>query len=172
MLNSSFRQINTEFSFSLQVPKAPDVTRHAQDLDLIERSHLQYLGIGNVLRLLQAEFSVRLVRALGARVRVVYESALGEVELWNKSASSQLDAQLRERRRNFSRRLEAIERIQQAATGLDERMAEIDKLENRLEELDARLSELTLRLIQTPPSPVEVAQAAAVQAGETVTEPA
>ena len=171
MLNSSFRQINTEFSFSLQVPKAPDVTRHAQDLELIERSHLQYLGIGNVLRLVQAEFSARLVRALGARVRVVYESALGEVELWNKSASSQLDAQLRERRRNFSRRLEAIERIQQAATGLDERIAEIDKLENRLEELDARLSELTSRLIQAPPSPVEVHQAAAVQAGETVTEP-
>ena len=171
MLNSSFRQINTEFSFSLHVPKAPDVSRHAQDLDLIERSHLQYLGIGNVLRLLQAEFSARLVRALGARVRVVYESALNEVELWNKSASSQLDAQLRERRRNFARRLEAIERIQQAASGLDERMAEIDDLENRLKELDARLNELTSQLIQAPPSPAGAHQAAVVQAGKGVTEP-
>ena len=60
------------------------------------------------------------------RLRVVYESALGEVELWNKSAAAQLDAQLRERRRNFGRRLEAIERIQQAATGLDDRIAEIE----------------------------------------------
>ena len=171
MLNSSFRQINTEFSFSLHVPKAPDVSRHAQDLELIERSHLQYLGIGNVLRLLQAEFSARLVRALGARVRVVYESALNEVELWNKSASSQLDAQLRERRRNFARRLEAIERIQQAASGLDERMAEIDDLESRLKELDARLNELTSHLIQAPPSPAGAHQAAVVQAGEAVTEP-
>ena len=171
MLNSSFRQINTEFSFSLHVPKAPDVSRHAQDLDLIERSHLQYLGIGNVLRLLQAEFSARLVRALGARVRVVYESALNEVELWNKSASSQLDAQLRERRRNFARRLEAIERIQQAASGLDERMAEIDDLESRLKELDARLNELTSHLIQAPPSPAGAHQAAVVQAGKGVTEP-
>ena len=57
----------------------------------------------------------RLVRALATRLRVIYESALGEVELWNKSAAAQLDAQLRERRRNFGRRLEAIERIQQAA---------------------------------------------------------
>ena len=171
MLNSSFRQINTEFSFSLHVPKAPDVSRHAQDLELIERSHLQYLGIGNVLRLLQAEFSARLVRALGARVRVVYESALNEVELWNKSASSQLDAQLRERRRNFARRLEAIERIQQAASGLDERMAEIDDLESRLKELDARLNELTSHLIQAPPSPAGAHPAAVVQAGEAVTEP-
>ena len=29
------------------------------------------------------------------RLRVIYESALGEVELWNKSAAAQLDAQLR-----------------------------------------------------------------------------
>jgi len=143
MLNSSFRQINSEFNFSLQAPKEPDVTRFAEDLDLIERSHLQYLGLGNALRLSQAAFTERLVRALGTRLRVVYETALSEVELWNKSASSQLDAQLRERRRNFARRLEAIERIQQAASGLDERIAEIDDQETSLNELDAKLTELT-----------------------------
>lgn len=156
MLNSSFRQINSEFNFSLQAPKEPDVTRFAEDLDLIERSHLQYLGLGNVLRLSQAAFSERLVRALGTRLRVVYESALSEVELWNKSASSQLDAQLRERRRNFARRLEAIERIQQAASGLDERIAEIDEQETSLTELDAKLTELTHPFLgnAVPPVPV------------------
>lgn len=154
MLNSSFRQINSEFNFSLQAPKEPDVTLHTEDLDLIERSHLQYLGVGNVLKLSQAAFSDRLVRALGTRLRVVYEAALNEVELWNKSASSQLDAQLRERRRNFARRLEAIERIQQAATGLDERIGEIDEQETTLNELEAKLTELTspfLRLLPPPP---------------------
>lgn len=149
MLNSSFRQINSEFNFSLQVPKEPDVTRHAEDLDLIERSHLQYLGVGNVLKLSQAAFSDRLVRALGTRLRVVYEAALNEVELWNKSASSQLDAQLRERRRNFARRLEAIERIQQAATGLDERIREIEEQEASLNQLEARLTELTTPFLHT-----------------------
>lgn len=143
MLNTSFRQINAEFNFSLQVPTEPEVARHAQDLDLIERSHLQYLGLGNVLKLSQSAFSERLVRALGTRLRVVYESALNEVEFWNKSASSQLDAQLRERRRTFGRRLKAIERIQQAATGLDERIAEIDEQEISLNELQVKLVELT-----------------------------
>ena len=170
MLTASFRQINAEFSFSLQVPKKPDVTRHVQDMDLIERSHLQYLGIGNVLRLSQADFCERLVQALGTRLRVVYESALGEVELWNKSASSQLDAQLRERRRNFGRRLEAIERIQQAASGLDERIAGINDQESRLKELDAKLTELTSHLLHAPPLPCELHDAAAAQAGETLTE--
>ncbi len=147
MLTASFRQLNAEFSFSLQAPKEPELTRYIHDLDQIERSHLQYLGVSNVLKLSQAEFSERLVRALATRLRGVYESALGEVELWNKSAASQLDAQLRERRRNFGRRLEAIERIQQAATGLDERIAEIDTQEGVLNELDAKLTQLTSHLL-------------------------
>jgi hypothetical protein len=147
MLTASFRQLNAEFSFSLQAPKEPELIRYEHDLEQIERSHLQYLGVGNVLKLSQPEFSERLVRALATRLRVVYESALGEVELWNKSAASQLDAQLRERRRNFGRRLEAIERIQQAASGLDERIAEIDIQERVLDELDNKLTELTSHLM-------------------------
>ena len=153
MLDVSFRQLNAEFGFSLQAPKEPELSRYARDLDVIEQSHLQYLGLGNVFRLSQPEFSERLVRALATRLRVVYETALGEAELWNKSASSQLDAQLRERRRNFGRRLEAIERIQQAASGLDERIAEIDDQESVLNELDAKLAELTSYLLSGPPVP-------------------
>ncbi len=147
MLTATFRQLNSDFNFSLQPPKEPDLARHERDLDQIERSHLQYLGVRNVLKLTQADFSERLVRALATRLRVVYESALGDVELWNKSAGSQLDAQLRERRRNFRRRLEAIERIQEAASGLDERIGEIGEQERMLVDLDAKLTELTSHLM-------------------------
>ena len=38
--------------------------RYERDLDLVERSHIQYLGVGNALRLAQPEFADRLVRAL------------------------------------------------------------------------------------------------------------
>ncbi len=150
MLTGTFRQLNTEYGFSLQAPKEPDLARYARDLELVERSHNQYLGVANALRLAQPEFADRLVRALGTRLRMVYESALAEVELWNKSAAAQLDAQLRERRRNFGRRLEAIERIQQAASGLDDRIAEITSQEVALDELDAKLAELTSHLILAP----------------------
>ena len=150
MLMASFKQLNAEFGFSLQAPKAPELVRFENDLALIERSHLQYLGVSNVLKLSQADFSERLVRALSTRLRVVYELALSEVELWNKSAASQLDAQLRERRRNFGRRIEAIERIQSAASGLDERIGEIDALEDALTALEDKLTELTSHLAGTP----------------------
>ena len=147
MLEPSFRQLNKEFGFSLQLPVLPDITRHLQDLEQIERTHLQYLGLGHVLRLAQAEFSSQLVRALGHRLRQVYALALDEVELWNKSASSQLDAQVRERRQSFARRLQAIERNEQAASGLEERIAELVQQEAGLQKLQSRLSGLTSGLL-------------------------
>ncbi|MEJ5989846.1 dynamin family protein [Ramlibacter sp. PS3R-8] len=153
MLTGTFRQLNAEYGFALQAPREPDLARYERDLDLVERSHNQYLGVSNALKLAQPEFADRLVRALATRLRVIYESALGEVELWNKSAAAQLDAQLRERRRNFGRRLEAIERIQQAASGLDDRIAEIDSQEAALDTLDAKLAELTAHLTSIPSMP-------------------
>ncbi|WP_048441381.1 dynamin family protein [Caenimonas sp. SL110] len=163
MLTGTFRQLNAEYGFSLQAPREPDLARYERDLDLVERSHMQYLGVGNTFRLAQPEFADRLVRALATRLRVVYESALGEVELWNKSAAAQLDAQLRERRRNFGRRIEAIERIQQAATGLDDRIAEIEAQGVVIDELDAKLTELTDHLVTIPAAEGAANDSAALQ---------
>ena len=147
MLVASFKLLNGEYGFSLQAPTEPDMARFVAELDTIERNHLQYLGVGNAFKLAQPEFSDRLVRALSTRLRSVHENALGGVELWSKSAAAQLDAQLRERRRNFARRIEAIDRISQAAGGLDNRIGEISAQESALDQLDSKLSELTAYLI-------------------------
>ncbi len=149
MLEGSFKSLNAEYGFSLQAPTSPKLVQYARDLDLIEKSHLQYLSLGNALRLAQPEFAERLARALMSRLRVVYDTAVNEVELWNKSAAAQLDAQLRERRRNFGRRIEAVSRIQQAAGGLDERIRELEAQQAELQSLDAKLSELTDHLMAT-----------------------
>jgi hypothetical protein len=160
MLEGSFKGLNAEYGFSLQAPAAPQLAGFAQELDLIEKSHLQYLSLGNALRLAQPEFGERLARALMSRLRVVYETAVNQVELWNKSAAAQLDAQLRERRRNFGRRIEAVSRIQQAAGGLNERIRELQLQQADLNLLDAKLTELTDHLLSAPePEPVEDALA-------------
>ena len=148
MLVATFLQLNTEYGFSLQVPDEPKVDPYLNDLDLIERSHLQYLGIGNAFRLAQPEFADRLVRALGTRLRSVNETALSDIEAWSKSAASQLDSQLRERRKNFGRRLEAIDRIAQASSGLGERIAEINSRSAELDQVEFKLAELTDGLLQ------------------------
>lgn len=152
MLAGTFCQLNTEYGFSLQAPAAPDLAHFTQDLDGIAQSHLQYVGVSNALKLAQPEFAARLVRALATRLRAVFETAANDLELWSKSATAQLDAQLRERRRSFVRRIEAVDRIQQAATGLDDRIQEIEASEDVIALLDARLQELTAHLLQEPAS--------------------
>jgi hypothetical protein len=160
MLAASFRQLNAEHGFSLQAPAEPSMSGYLHDFDLVERSHLQYMSLGNIFRLAQPEFADRLVRALSTRLRIIHETALTDIEQWSKSSAAQLDAQLRERRRNFGRRLEAIDRIQHASGGLDERIAEIQNREGTLQQLEGKLSELTGYLItatdRTDQEPVQV----------------
>ncbi|MDM0039971.1 dynamin family protein [Variovorax sp. J22G21] len=143
MLHATFRQLNSEHGFTLLAPSEPDLMEFQKQLTQIEKSHTQYLGVGNLLKLAQPEFCDKLVRALASRLRVVNEAAMSEVERWSKGAGAQLDAQLKERRRNFSRRIEAVDRIQHAAGNLDERLAELAAQENGLAELHRRLRELT-----------------------------
>jgi hypothetical protein len=159
MLAATFRQLNGEYGFSLQAPPEPQMAQYVTDLDMVERSHIQYLGIGNAFKLVQPDFADRLVRALSTRLRSIHEMAVGDVELWSKSAAAQLDAQLRERRRNFSRRIEAIDRIQQAAGGLEDRIQDIDQQEAALSQVELKLIELTDYLIasnQPLRSPVDI----------------
>jgi hypothetical protein len=146
MLHATFRQLNAEHGFTLQAPAEPDLLGFEQQLSQIERSHIHYLGVGNLLKLAQPDFCDKLVRALASRLRVVNEAAMTEVERWSKGAGAQLDAQLKERRRNFTKRIEAVERIQSAAGNLDERLAELAAQESGLAELHRRLGELTTLL--------------------------
>lgn len=148
MLAASFRQLNADFGFSLQAPPDLSLARYEADLALVERSHNQYVGLGSALKLAQADTANRLVRALKSRLRIIYESALSELELWSKSATSQLDAQLLERRRNFSRRMESIERVQQATGTLSERIAEIETAQQAMLAQDEKLQALTNELLQ------------------------
>ncbi len=147
MLTAAFRQMNAEFGFSLQPPPELDLKRYQKELAVIERSHNQYVSMGNALKLARAETANRLVRALKSRLRIVYESALSELELWSKAATSQLDAQLLERHRNFTRRIDAIERIQHADGDLSERLAELDTVQQTLQAQDEKLMMLTDELL-------------------------
>jgi hypothetical protein len=169
MLIQSFRQLNTEYGFLLQAAPPPDMASFEKDLSMVERSHMQYLGVGNMLQLARAEFCEKLLRALVGRVRSIFETALGDIELWSKSCSSQLDAQLRERRRAFSRRVDAIQRIESAAGGLDQRIGEIDEQESALEAsrqyLDRLAGDLQVRGASAP-APASASASASASAPE------
>jgi hypothetical protein len=91
MLGASFSRLNGEFGFSLSMTRSPDLGRFKTELDEIESNYVQYLGLTHALRLSQPRFMEQFRRMLVSKLRVVFENASAELELWNKSTSSQVD---------------------------------------------------------------------------------
>jgi Dynamin family len=141
MLQASFRQLNEDFGFALSLSRLPSLDRADRELALIERGYVQYLGLSHALRLAEPRFMEQFRRMLLSKLRMAFENASGEVELWHKSASNQIDSQLRERRRGFKRRREALERIQGAAGDLDARIGDLEAQDQRLLQLATRMRE-------------------------------
>ncbi|MGZ5275088.1 MAG: dynamin family protein [Caldimonas sp.] len=142
MLGASFGRLNAEFGFSLALGKPLDFDRFTSELQLIEGNYVQYLGLTLALRLAQPKFMEQFRRMLISKLRVVFENASSELELWNKAVSAQVDSQLRERRKAFKRRRETLEKIQAAAGELELRIDEIESQDQRLLQFQARTSEL------------------------------
>ena len=142
MLGASFGKLNSEFGFSLAMTRAPALTRFFTELGEIETGYTQYLGLTQALRLSSPKFMEQFRRMLVSKLRVVFENASAELELWSKSTSSQVDSQLRERRRNFRRRRESLERVQNAASDLELRISELEAQDERLQGLLRRAKQL------------------------------
>jgi Dynamin family len=154
MLGASFRQLNTDFGFALAVAPVPSMERYEQELALIEASYMRYLGAANAWRLSEPGFLDHFLRMLVSKLRVVFENAAGDIEMWSKSSSAQIESQLRDRRRGFKRRREALERIQTAAGDLERRLAEVQAQDERLQRWLVRVDELAgavSELALTPP---------------------
>ena len=157
----SFRELNAVSGFSLQPPGPPDYAQSLADLDRLHDSHAHYLGVTNLLRLAQPEFSDRLVRALAIRLRALFEACVNEMQQWSQAAIAQMDLQVRERRRSFIRRLEAVDRIQNAASSLAERIVELEAQEQSLASQERDMRAMLAAL----------AQAATLHAGESPASP-
>lgn len=147
MLGHAFRQLNTEFGFALQVPPAFQLDGFDRDLALVQESYLQYVGIGQSLRLADPQVGQRLIQALGMRLRLVFDGAVNDLDLWSRSATAALDAQCRERKRSLERRMEAVDRVQHAASGLQERLAELDAAQRQLDATEQQLAQWTQQLL-------------------------
>jgi hypothetical protein len=138
MLEASFKQLNSEFGFALTLSSPPDLDACAKEVQQLEHNYSHYLGLGNALRMGDKRFMEQFRRMLMAKLRVSLESAANEVEQWHRAASSQLDAQLRDRRNAFTRRQEALERIVGAQDELETRITELEAQDQRWLDLSQR----------------------------------
>jgi hypothetical protein len=154
MLSGTFQQLNSEFGFALVTAPPPELDRHMDELGRIISSYSRYFGISNAWRLSERGFMDRFMRMLLSKLRVVYESAAGDIELWNKSVSLQLEGQLRERRLGFKRRREAMQRVQSASGELERRIVEVESQDDRerqwVDRIESLISELRTLAMQPP----------------------
>ncbi len=142
MLEGSFRELNTEFGFAFALGPAPTLAAYDEDLAAIDQNYSRYLTLGQAWRMATPGFAEQFRRMLLSRLRVVFENATGELELWSKGAQSQVEVQLRERRRGFLRRREALQRVQGAAGELEQRIGEVQSQDDHLVQMQARLDAL------------------------------
>ena len=154
MLAASYARLNAEFAFGLSLDPPPALQRFVEQLDQIESGYAGYLGPSHALRRLQPRYMEQLRRMLLYKLRAVFESACGDVERWNKAASEQVDALLAERRCALGRRSEAVERMQRAIGGLEQRIDELAAQDARLRQLlqgvDKRARELRKHALPDP----------------------
>jgi hypothetical protein len=157
MLDASFMQLNAEYGFAFAKQAAPELQRFSRELDLVEHNYSHYLGLLQAWRMASPGFMEQFRRMLMSKLRVVFESASSELELWSRSATNQVDQQLGDRRRAFKQRREALQRIQSAAGELEQRIAEVESQDAQLAELrrllDSRADEILARARHVPAHP-------------------
>lgn len=142
MLQASFEQLNTEFGFAFLLPPAPPLGDTMDELQRIATNYSRYLTLGQLWRMATPGFADQFRRMLLSKLRVVFENVAGEVEMWSKGATSQLEQQLRERRRGHARRQEALQRVQAAAGELEQRINEVQGQDERLARAQGRIERL------------------------------
>ena len=154
MLLAGQKGLNAEFGFALVVSPRPVLDKFALELDRIEEGYGRYVGVTQIWRLAQPGFIDRFSQMLLSRLRVVFDGAANEIELWAKAASNQLDEQLRERRRAVMQRRDAHERIRAAEDGLEASIQAVQAQQARLTQLADRIAaevDKVRRLAACPP---------------------
>ena len=141
MLAASHRQMNAEFGFALAAAPKPALGAYRRELRRIEAAYGKYFGVTRLWRLSERGFLAQFIQVLLSRLRVVFENAAVEVELWGKTTTTQLESQLRERRRGLHSRRDAFSRIELAGDELERRIVEVQSHDGHLRLVHDRIAE-------------------------------
>ena len=140
MLAGTFSHLNAEFGFGLVLMPGPNLARFSDELNAIESSYTQYLGLGQALRLSQPQSMVQFCRMLLARLDPAWDGARSDIESWNGAMTTHVEVQLHERRRSFQKRAEALSRIRGASDELELRIADLERQDAQLQTRIERLA--------------------------------
>ncbi len=143
MLAAAFLRTNAEFGFTVSAPRILRLGNTLLEFDRIADAYSAHLTGVNWFKLQSGAYIGRTLRALSARLRDLFERAVRDVENWDQSAMSQLDAQVRDRKRQLNRRLSTLQRIELTKGTLQQRIAE---LQDQIAQIDTLRQSLTERI--------------------------
>lgn len=126
----------------LTLDPAPDLQTYRQQLRQIESSHAQYLGWSAFVHRLKSGFGIRVGQTLMNRLQSLFDHLLSDIEQWHKRVLEAIDGKIKELRHQYGRRLEALNKVQDAAAQLEREMAQVREHNQRLDALNDELLQL------------------------------
>jgi len=141
MQGATFGQIRAQWGLALQPIAPPSLDACMMELYLTEQSHLSYLGLRNLLRLQQPEFTQRMVSALSSRLATIHARVRMDAEQWRNAVDALLEGEIRLRRSHFANRLAPLDAIGNATEGLEQRLLRIAEQQQTLESLALKFKE-------------------------------
>ncbi len=120
------KAMNTQHGFAIALMPAPKLTSFADKLANIRLSHLHHLDIGNSWRLMSKDHLQRVLQTLFVQVRVIFESAHADIELWAQSTVQVLQTELIERERSLAKRIASVSGVQGSSSDAGAQITELD----------------------------------------------
>ena len=134
----------------LWVVPVPDLQTFRQQLRQIEASHAQYLGWSACVQRLKNGFGVRVGQTLMSRLQSLFDTLLGDIEQWHKQTLDAWEAKGKDVRHRYNRRFEALTKVQETATQLEQQIAELRQQNSHLDALNDELLQLYRQCVPVP----------------------
>jgi len=146
MMTVMYRKFSTEHGMALSTPMPFSLTRYQREIQMVEAVYQKQFGAAALLTTPQIVLMQKFFDSIASRVKQHYLLANRDVEAWLKVVMAPLEVQIREHKSQLKRRRQSIERIHEAAEGLDEKVLALEQMQSELDEQRKAMSGLESEL--------------------------
>lgn len=146
MMTVMYRKFSSEHGLSLSTPMPFSLDKYRKEIAMIERIYHQQFGTATLMTTPQVILMQKFFDSIASRVKQSFLLANRDVEAWLKVVMAPLEAQIREHKGQLKRRRLSIERIHEAADGLEEKVTALEHMQSELETQKRMLAALEAEL--------------------------
>lgn len=144
MMEVIYKKFTVEHGLVLNSPPTPfSLLRYEKEIDRLEawcNTHL--VTMVSLLTQEKRHIIQKFFDEITTQVRLAFEHANRDAEVWLKAIMSPMETQVREHQMHLKRRLESIKRIHQATDTLEGRINELDTMRNNYQTQQAVLVQI------------------------------